>query len=54
LRAALGSLAARIQQVVTVSSDEWLSTPKGAVDRSAMVEKLSEDLPALSDTARWS
>lgn len=54
LRAALGSLAARTQQVVRVPFDEWISTPKGAVDRSAMVEKLSEDLPAIPDTARWS
>jgi acyl-CoA synthetase (AMP-forming)/AMP-acid ligase II len=54
LLSALGSLAARTDRVVSVSPDEWASTPKGAVDRSAMIETLTADLPAASRAARWS
>jgi len=54
LHGVLGSLAARTQRIVTVDPDDWMTTPKGAVDRSAMVEKIVADLPAASRSNRWS
>jgi acyl-CoA synthetase (AMP-forming)/AMP-acid ligase II len=45
LRDTLGSLSARTEHVVVLPPDRWASTPKGVVDRSAMTDRLTDDLP---------
>jgi len=49
VRSALSPIAARLEHVTTVDPDAWSSSPKGAVDRAAMIEKLAPNSSSLSE-----